>query len=192
MANDAGLSVMKGASPANIAAAKQAIKDAGYKGEKVVLLDRPIIGEPYAGDGGGRPAEEARHERRCPDDGLGHADAAPRQSELADVGWLEHTLHDDQRDEHFDPAGHLALRANGKQGWFGWPTSEKIETLRQAFRCAGPGRAQKLCVELQMAGLAGRAVYPVGRLLQCLGVPSQGLRAASRREMPLFYNLRRT
>jgi len=39
MANDAGLSVMKGASPANIARRSRRSRDAGYKGEKVVLLD---------------------------------------------------------------------------------------------------------------------------------------------------------
>ena len=190
MASDAGLGVMKGASPANLAAAKQAIKDARYKGEKVVLLD------PADYPASHMPAMVAADllknlgmnvEVQTMDWGTLMQRRAS-QNPPAAGGWNLHftTI---AGMNNFDPAGHLALRANGKQGWFGWPTSEQIEALRQAWLDA-PDLAtrKKLCVELQMQVWQDVPYIPLGAYynasafrLGWTGISTQ---------MPLFYNLR--
>jgi peptide/nickel transport system substrate-binding protein len=91
---------------------------------------------------------------------------------------------------NFDPAGHLALRANGRQGWFGWPTSEKIEAMRQAWLDA-PDLAtrKKLCVELQMQVWQDVPYIPLGAYYNASAF-RRGWTGIST-QMPLFYNLRR-
>ena len=41
------------------------------------------------------------------------------------------------------PAGHLLLRTNGDNAWFGWPNSEKLEALRDQWFDAPDMAAQK-------------------------------------------------
>lgn len=41
------------------------------------------------------------------------------------------------------PAGHLLLRGNGADAWFGWPTAPKLEALRDAWFDAPDMAAQK-------------------------------------------------
>lgn len=45
--------------------------------------------------------------------------------------------------EFNNPSGHLLLRANGDNAWFGWPNSEKLESLRDAWFDAPDMAAQK-------------------------------------------------
>ncbi|KLU25099.1 hypothetical protein EOS_16560 [Caballeronia mineralivorans PML1(12)] len=192
MANDAGLGVMKGASPANIAAAKQMIKDAGYKGEKVVLLD------PADYPASHMPAMVAADllkklgmnvDVQTMDWGTLMQRRAS-QNPPASGGWNMHFTTISGMN-NFDPAGHLALRANGKQGWFGWPTSEKIETLRQAwFDAPDQATRKKLCVELQMQVWQDVPYIPLGAYYNASAF-RRGWTGIST-QMPLFYNLRRT
>ncbi len=49
-----------------------------------------------------------------------------------------------------NPVGHLSLRGNGLDSWFGWPTSPKLEELRQAWIEAPDAVTQtKLAAEIQ-------------------------------------------
>jgi peptide/nickel transport system substrate-binding protein len=45
--------------------------------------------------------------------------------------------------DQYTPAGHLGLRGNGTDGWFGWPTDPKLEELRAAWFAAPDLAAQK-------------------------------------------------
>jgi len=81
-------------------------------------------------------------------------------------------------DEQLRPGRPSPLRANGKQGWFGWPTTERSRRCgkRGSMRRTRP-RARSSASKLQMQ--SGRTCrYPVGRLLNASGSVAAG--AASR------------
>jgi peptide/nickel transport system substrate-binding protein len=63
-----------------------------------------------------------------------------------------------------DPATHVPLRGNGPQGWFGWPTSPRMEALREQWLDA-PELAQRSAIARQMQRLAFEEVpyVPTGQ-----------------------------
>jgi ABC-type transport system substrate-binding protein len=71
--------------------------------------------------------------RRPADDGLGRGADAPRCQEAAGRGRLEH-LHDHRHGHAFDnPVTLSGHAATGEQGWFGWPSDETQEKLRDKW-----------------------------------------------------------
>src|ERR1700730_10833242 len=111
--------------------AKQLIKEAGYKGEKIILLDavdQPLIHsealvttdmlkkldlnvEYVAADWGAVVTRRAS--KKPPAEGGWN---------IFETGWTGADL--------FDPATNVMLRANGDQAWFGWPKDDRLEALR--------------------------------------------------------------
>jgi len=63
-----------------------------------------------------------------------------------------------------DPATHVPLRGNGPQGWFGWPTSPRMEALREQWLDAPDLDARK-AIARQMQRLAFEEVpyIPTGQ-----------------------------
>jgi peptide/nickel transport system substrate-binding protein len=52
--------------------------------------------------------------------------------------------------EMFDPTGHNQIRGNGPNAWFGWPSSPKLEELRDAwFAAPDLAQQQRICAEMQ-------------------------------------------
>ena len=65
------------------------------------------------------------------------------------------------------PASHFPLRGNGRNGWFGWPTSPRIEALRDAWFDAPDLAAQRqICEQIRAAGVGGGALYPARPVVQ--------------------------
>ncbi|MGH7155981.1 MAG: ABC transporter substrate-binding protein, partial [Acetobacteraceae bacterium] len=63
-----------------------------------------------------------------------------------------------------NPVGHVFLRGNGTDALMGWPTSPKIEALRQEWIDAPDLEAeQKLAVELQRQALEDVPYIPLGQ-----------------------------
>ena len=189
MATKAGLDVMKGPSAANLAKAKQAIKDAGYKGEKVVLLDPADYAPSHM------PAMVAADllkklgmnvDVQTMDWGSLMARRA-NQNPPANGGWNLHFTTINGMN-NFDPASHLALRGNGKSGWFGWPTSEKLEALRAAwFDAADDAARKKVCEQLQLQVWQDVPYIPLGAIYNASAY-RKGWAGVSQ-QMPLFFNL---
>ena len=66
--------------------------------------------------------------------------------------------------EFSTPAGHLLLRANGENAWFGWPTSPKLEALREEWFDAPDLEAQKrLGREIQAQFFVDVPYIPLGQ-----------------------------
>jgi peptide/nickel transport system substrate-binding protein len=63
----------------------------------------------------------------------------------------------------FTPASHLALRGNGKNAWFGWPTLPKLEELREArFNAPNLAAQKKIGMEIQQQAFDDVPYYPLG------------------------------
>ncbi len=63
-----------------------------------------------------------------------------------------------------DPGAHPLLRANGDQAWFGWPKSERLEALRDAwFDAPDLAAQQKIGRDIQEAFFQDVPFYPLGQ-----------------------------
>ena len=132
MSNKIGSEIMTG--KRDYDKAKQLIKEAGYKGEKIIVLDgvdQPLIHaealvlvdelkkldlnvEYVATDWGSVVTRRAV--KKPPAEGGWH---------IFETGWVGSDL--------LDPSTNVMLRANGENAWFGWPTDEgpgSLEELR--------------------------------------------------------------
>ena len=69
--------------------------------------------------------------------------------------------------DNFNPAGDLAVRGNGANGWFGWPTMPKLEELRTQWFDAPDEAAQKgICGQIQQTVMDDVPFFPLGQLYQ--------------------------
>jgi len=67
----------------------------------------------------------------------------------------------------FNPVAHVTLNGKGKNGgWFGWPTDEKMEALRDAFvRATVPAEQKKIATEIQQRAYEQVTYVPLGQYL---------------------------
>src|SRR5271169_484824 len=132
MANDAGSQALTG--PRDFAKAKKLIAEAGYKGEKIVVLD--AIDQPVAHSQALVVTDLMKKldlavELQAMDWGT----LVTRRASMEPIdkggwnifatGWVGADL--------LDPAINPTLRTNGKKGHFGWPSDDKIEALRNEW-----------------------------------------------------------
>jgi peptide/nickel transport system substrate-binding protein len=92
--------------------------------------------------------------------------------------------------DHFNPAGHVFLRGNGKDAAPGWPTSPKLEALRDAwFKAPDLEAQQKICVQMQLQAFEDVPYIPLGQTLPATAFRSDltGMLDG----LPLFWNIRR-
>jgi peptide/nickel transport system substrate-binding protein len=62
------------------------------------------------------------------------------------------------------PAGHLLLRGNGADAWFGWPTAPKLELLRDAwFDAVGAAEQKRIGREIQPQFFQDVPYIPLGQ-----------------------------
>jgi len=190
MASEAGMAVLTG--KRDFAAAKAAIKAAGYNGEKVVVLnpgDLPdvnalaLVGADVLTKAGLNVDLQTMDwgtliQRRS-------KDAPPERG-----GWnvVFTSLNGTGT---MDPAGHIGIRGNGRQAWVGWPEAPKLEALRDAWFAAPDVAAQQaICVKLQQQFWQDVPYIPLGERFS--------LNALNRRVtdvvrgFPLFYGLKLT
>jgi peptide/nickel transport system substrate-binding protein len=165
MENRAGMEGLFGRT--DIQKARQALKDAGYAGEKVLLMagaDNPVTsaaGQVVAdllrriGFNVDFPALDSatiiqRRTSREPSDKGGWS--------LFIVGYAG-----------FDtsPAESFLIRGNGKDAWFGWPTSDELERLRDAWIEAPDLAAQREVAEkIQLQVWRDVPYVPLGQIVQ--------------------------
>lgn len=162
MASEAGAAPLEG--PRDLDKAKQLIKEAGYHGEKVVLLDPTDFSVLHAlalvtGDLLRRLGVNT--EVQAMDWGTllsRRASKAP-----TDQGGWNIFLTMFPGIAILDPAVDAPLRANGAGAWFGWPKDPVIEELRASW-LATPGEAQRkrLAADLQREAFASVPYIPLG------------------------------
>ncbi|MDO9708101.1 ABC transporter substrate-binding protein [Paracraurococcus lichenis] len=166
MASDAGMEVLT--APRDLSKARDALRAAGYKGEPVVLMVPSnsavlmalgavfedmlkrigMTVEVYAVEFN---AMLQRRNRRGP---------------VSEGGWSLFVTNWSGSD-WLNPAGHIALRGGGEQGYAGWASMPRIEELREAwFRAPDLAAQQAICREIQAEAFREVAYYPLGQYLQ--------------------------
>ncbi|MGI4795063.1 MAG: ABC transporter substrate-binding protein, partial [Janthinobacterium lividum] len=88
------------------------------------------------------------------------------------------------------PAGHLLLRGNGKDAWFGWPDAPKLEALRDEWFDAPNLEAQKrIGRQIQLQAFEDVPYVPLGQYF--VDSAYQKNLVDIRRGIPLPLNVRR-
>ena len=164
MANEAGMSALTG--PRDLARARRMVAESGYGGERAVLMspsDYPVqqahaqvfadllkklgVNVDYSSmDWGTLVSRRASKE-------------AP-----ANGGWNAFTTTYEGLTVA-DPASNVPLRGNGSAGFFGWPTSPRLEGLRERWLDAPDPAAQKaIAGEMQQVAFEEVPFIPLGQL----------------------------
>jgi peptide/nickel transport system substrate-binding protein len=190
MATHAGLEVLT--RPRDIGLAKQLVAESGYQGEPVVLLspsDRPVYSAvAYV-------ARELFQNIGLtvdfqPMDWGSVITRRTSQSPADKGGWSAFITALDGVTVS-NPGGDFALRGSGKKAWFGWPTDEQLETLRDAWFDAPNLQSQKAIAEqIQRRGLETLPYIPLGQFFQPTAYRSD-IKGIVKAMYPLFWGVQR-
>ena len=64
---------------------------------------------------------------------------------------------------NISPGPNIAIRGTGTKAWFGWPTDEEMEALRDAwFEAPDLGAQQKICSDMQVRFWQNPSYVPLG------------------------------
>ena len=165
MASDAGAAALS--DKRDYDKAKQLVKEAGYKGEKIVLLDavdQPLIHaealvlademkklglnvEIAASDWG--TVVTRRASKKPPAEGGWN---------VFETGWVGA--------DTLDPSDNVMLRANGDGAWFGWPKDEQLEAFRTQWLNAGDiEERQGIAAKMQQRAFEVVPYIPTGQFV---------------------------
>jgi peptide/nickel transport system substrate-binding protein len=190
MANDAGIDVL---AKHDFAAAKKALAAAGYSNEPVVLLaptDFPAINTLAEISADMLKKCGMNVDYRAMDWGT----LTQRRASMAPTsqgGWSCFNPAAAGL-ELFDPTTHNQMRGNGKDAWFGWPTSARLEELRDAwFDAPDLSHQQQLCRELQAQNWVDVPFIPLGQFFQPTAY-RRSITGVLKGGFALFYNVHRT
>ena len=162
MANDAGMQAFT--APRDLTLAKRLVGEAGYNGEKIVLMapsDQPSLVAPCQVTRELLMRLGMNVDYQVMDWGTLVARRA-KQDPPAQGGWnIFCTTWGDLAVSN--PGSSYPLRGNGRQGWFGWPTDANLEALRQDWFDAADTAAQKeICRQVQLEAFQSIPFMPVG------------------------------
>ena len=167
LASDAGTEVLR--RPRDYPAARRALAEAGYNGERIVVIaptDLPgmrslsLVGSDQLSRAGANidlqemdfgTVIRRRNNQSPPDKG----------------GWNVFFTFIDRSIPNTHPFGNPGLRADGKAAYDGWPTSQRIEELRRDWLDAGElGEERRIAAELQMQVWQDVPFIPMGEYWQ--------------------------
>jgi peptide/nickel transport system substrate-binding protein len=152
----------------DLAKAKQLIQEAGYKGEKIVLMsatDQPIVhGQALVTL---EALRKAGFNVEFQANDWGTLITRRTSKEPIDRGgWsIFHTWA--AAPDLFSPAVNIPIRGNGDKAWFGWPTDYKIEALIDAwFKAPEPAAQKRLAADIQVEAYGNDVPYvPTGQFV---------------------------
>jgi peptide/nickel transport system substrate-binding protein len=165
--NDAGIEVLRG--PRDYKAVRQALAQAGYNGESIVVVAptdvQPtralsLVGADQLRRAGMNVDLQAMEQS---------ASVRRRQNQAAPDkgGWNAFFGLQDRSIPNTNPYGNQMIRADGVAASIGWPTSPRIEALRAAWLNAGNINEQRrICTELQMQLWQDVPYIPMGEYWQ--------------------------
>jgi peptide/nickel transport system substrate-binding protein len=186
--NDAGMDLVR--KRKSIPEIKAMLKAAGYNGEKVVLFHptdqvfynamTPVVAQAFRQIG--LNVDEVSTD-------WGTVVERRTSHEPLDKGGWSMFPSGNPAAEYVDPLLPIAVRANGKKAWFGWPSDDKLEALRDQWLDESDAAKQKaLCEQIQARCLDLVTIIPLGQYLppaawtKKISTPLKGM-------MPVFWNV---
>ena len=145
--------------------AKKLIAEAGYKGEKIIVLDavdQPLIHAEALVTGDLLKKLGLNFEIASSDWGTlvtRRASKKPADEggwNIFCTGWVGADL--------LDPSTNVMLRANGDQAWFGWPKDDQLESLRTEWLQSGDlEERQTIAAKIQQRAFEVVPYIPTGQ-----------------------------
>jgi peptide/nickel transport system substrate-binding protein len=163
MASEAGSAVLSG--KRDFDKAKKLIAEAGYKGEKIVVMD--AVDQPVAHSQALVVTELLKKlnlnvDLQAVDWGTLVTRRASKEPidkggwNIFGTGWVGADM--------LDPVEELPLKTNGANAWFGWPSDDKLEELRgQWIKAATPDERKKLASAIQERAFEVVPYLPTGQ-----------------------------
>jgi peptide/nickel transport system substrate-binding protein len=171
--------------------ARRELKAAGYKGETVALM--AVTDIPTTKAISDVVADAMRHAGLTADyQALDFGTLAQRRASKkprSEGGWNALCTIPSAVD-FFTPATHYMLRGNGENAYFGWPTSPRLEELRDAwFDAPDLAGQKKIAAEMQAQAFVDVPYIPLGVFYN----PSVYRRDVTDilHGFPIFWNMRR-
>jgi peptide/nickel transport system substrate-binding protein len=189
LASDAGMDALTG--PRDYDKVRKAVADAGYKGEKIALM--VAVDVVYLKLMGDVTADVFRKAGLNVDyQSIDWTTLVQRRIKMDPIdqgGWNVFVINDNGVNE-MNPASHLWLRGNGKAAPPGWPTSPKLEALRDAWFNAPDLAAQKEAGrKLQLQAFEDVPYIPLGQSVAPTAFRSNITGVLN--GQPTFWNVRR-
>ena len=166
MASDAGLEPLTG--PRDMAKARAALRDAGYRGEPVVLMvPSTSTGSSVMGTVAADTLKQAgMNVEVYAVEFNAMLQRRNRKGPISEGGWSAFITNWAGMD-WLNPAVHIALRGAGEAGYAGWATIPRIEALRADwFAAADTAARQAICREIQLEAMREVPYYPLGQFIQ--------------------------
>ena len=189
LANDEGMSVLTG--NRDIEKVKREISEAGYGGEKVVLLaatDFPTL-SAIANVGANLLRHVGMNVELVSDEWAALVRRRANRAPPSEGGWSMFFTFWSGIDTA-NPGVHQALRGNGERAWFGWPTMPRMEELRsQWFDAPDLGAQQRLARQMQAEALREGPYLPLGQYFQATAY-RRGI-SGLLKGLPLFWNVQK-
>lgn len=189
LANDEGLGVLTG--NRDIEKVKREIAEAGYNGEKAVLLaanDFPTL-SALANVGADMLRRVGIEVELVSDELATLLQRRSRRDAPGAGGWNMFFTFWSGLDM-FSPGVHQALRGTGERAWFGWPTMPRLEELRaQWFDAPDLAAQQRIAREIQAEALREAPYLPLGQYFQATAY-RRGI-SGMLKGPPLFWNIQR-
>ncbi len=190
MASSVGMEVFAG--PRDTETVKKEIVAAGYKGERVVLMiatDFPVL--QAMGNVGADLLKRCGFNLDVQATDWGTVVQRRAKKDPPDKGGWSVFFTAWSGLDQFNPAGHVGLRGNGLNAWFGWPNAPRLEALREDwFAASTPSLQKKICEEIQRQAFTDVPYIPIGEYLQPT-VRRDSL-SGMLKGVPLFWNVHRS
>jgi len=162
MGNDVGMAVLTG--PRDLAKVRKDLEAAGYRGEKMVVI--------AAGEGMYQKAISDVIVEMLQKVGMSvdyqvmdYTSYVPRRASKKppDTGGWNLLITAAPGLDQLTPATHWMLRGNGEQAAYGWPSSLKLEALRdQWFDAPDIATQKRICAEIQAQAFIDLPYLPLG------------------------------
>ena len=189
LATDAGMDLLSGAHA--VAALRQEVAASGYKGEKITFLiatDVPRIAA-ICQVGADMLRQIGLNVDDVATDWGTVVQRTNNREPLDHGGWSMFGSFWGGYD-FLTPAGYLPLRGNGAAAWNGWPTSPKLEVLRQEWLLAVDETTQRdIARRIQLQAWTDVPFLPLGLYYQPTAYRAD--LTGMLKGLPLFTNLRR-
>jgi peptide/nickel transport system substrate-binding protein len=189
MASKVGMEALT--SPRSISAVKEALKKAGYNGERVVMLSSvdSVLTHPL-GEVGAAYLREAGLNIDFQTQDWGSIWGRLQSRKPVDQGgWNIHCNYTAGLSAS-NPAAYSYMRGTGTSALFGWPTSPKIEALRDAWLDASDlAEQQRICRDIQAQAFDEVPFIPLGLFYQATAYRKDLVDMP--KGLPLFYGVRR-